>query len=94
MNEEELQEIEERLKKSTPGPWRNYECGWIQSDSLTVISAFHDNNFASDVSINPSDRDLITNAPTDIAHLIAEVRRLKELLEIDNFLEDTLDELI
>ena len=81
MTEEELKAIEARLQAATPGPWSDFcESGdwWIEtmaddgSPGGLVVCDAND--------MDAADMALIAAAPTDIAALIAEVRRLRTLI--------------
>lgn len=85
MTEEELKAIEARLQAATPGPWSDFcESGdwWIEtmaddgSPGGLVVCDAND--------MDAADMALIAAAPTDIAALIAEVRRLRALMANTN----------
>ena len=79
MTQERLAEIRERVEKRTPGTWQ-----WSDCDELIAQDG---DDFASVIygSISwPEDRDLIANAPQDLADLLAEVKRLRALLTVDD----------
>jgi hypothetical protein len=70
MTTPDLKAIEERLAAATPGPWD----AWLNQ----VRVAAHRSSVASCAAKNgPEDATFIASAPTDIAALIAEVRRLR-----------------
>lgn len=78
----DLEAIEARLRAATPGPWAAV---WL-SEALKVAHRHAMPWFADDApeSYRPSkeaDAALISHAPTDIASLLAEVRRLRALLD-------------
>lgn len=82
MTEQELQAIEERWRKATPGNW-----GWIIRGNSVQSHAVvcHDDakslmpqNICSGISPKTGNAEAIAHAPTDIAALLAEVRRLNE----------------
>ena len=77
MNEQELQEIEERANKATPGPWMEVaESGewWIAgpdaSENFVMATNASENILQADI-------DFIAHARADVPALIAEVRSLR-----------------
>lgn len=79
MTPERLAEIRARVEKRTPGTWQ-----WSDCDELIAQDG---DDFASVIygSISwPEDRDLIANAPQDLADLLAEVERLRARLTVDD----------
>ena len=96
MEEEELKLIEERLNAATKGPWEaSPKCGVCvgaaslrNGDYLTI--AYLHSDYVDTEGDKDSDYDgesegarnteFIGHAPTDMAALIAEVKRLKEKL--------------
>lgn len=119
MTAERLAEIERRLHRATPGPWRWVIQGWQQGlytdhsgryvvmdfvrrgmrDAAPRFQAYvryegplrergslgmkKAEEFLEDGYLKPihPDAELIASAPTDIADLLAEVRRLRQCLE-------------
>jgi len=89
-NEElDLHAIEQRLLRATPGPWRFYRKsdlplrvddgqGYDKKGSH-LISLDWPNNDA--IIFKDADGEFIANAPTDIAALIEEVRRLRDIID-------------
>lgn len=78
MTDEELNAIEERAKKATPGPW-------LLDDTIGadhhVYTRGYTNDWAFDVH-GPNafeDGEFIAGARKDVPALLAEVRRLKSL---------------
>lgn len=68
----DLTDIERRLSRATPGPWRaealtSFET-LILSPKTTVVFA---------KMLLPSDEEFIVKAPSDVAALLAEVKRLR-----------------
>ena len=103
MTDEQLAEIEERLRAATPGPWQAMRQGnqYIETDYLPtakVVGAsvvtglkrpWNPHAYISfgmrattheEARFTDADADFIAHAPTDIAALIAEVKRLREAL--------------
>lgn len=76
MTPAELDVIEARLKAATPGPWVA-PCGALGTDVRTLGGA----SVADDVK-RADDADFIAHAPTDIAALLAEVRRLTPAVKV------------
>lgn len=89
MTESELAEIEARAAAATEGPWRAEE-GWVVPDgfdneafvegeeaSLPVIGMWvHDR----ELLLAPNDAEFIARAREDVPRLVAEVRKLREML--------------
>lgn len=78
MTEQELQAIEARLAAATPGPWRGY--GDKVFALLPSGVGFRDQVARVDevgAGCQDANADLIGHAPSDIAALLAEVRRLQ-----------------
>lgn len=81
MTPADIAAIEARLSAATPGPW-----GWVSRGSHDALCAadgavVHSDGSAAgeygpDIDVNGPDANLIAHAPTDIAALLAEVRRL------------------
>ncbi len=71
MNEEELKTIEERASKATDGPWHTQtpDARWLMMNAYA---------YCLDKS---EDAEFIAKAREDIPALIAEVRRLKEVID-------------
>lgn len=85
----DLDPIKERLAKRTPGKWGqyvndiNYDCGVISEHGhICRIDAATDSE--TDTKRGPSgrlaDSDLIAHAPADLEKLIAEVERLRKIV--------------
>jgi len=93
----DLEAIEARANAATDGPWhwedeRHFDLLKPKGSNGTrwgteVIEVTHDGGCACrqscemEVLIAPSDAEFIANARTDVPDLIAEVRRLRGLLE-------------
>lgn len=84
----DLEAIEARLKAATPGPWMSEF--W---DGLLFVSAIHDagGSYVCELGLGSDsaakDAAFIAAAPTDVAALIAEVRRLRAALEVIEAIE-------
>lgn len=81
MTEEELQKIEARLKAAEPSPWK-------RSGLTVVVGRYMDEGYViadcghhESPDTAPDNATFIAHAPTDIAALIAEVRRLRAIVE-------------
>ncbi len=83
-----LSEIEERLADATPGPWtagKNYAAVIAPAIPLVCKGECDCNPTCNEMyggkligeSIEWADAELIMHAPTDLAELIAEVKRLQ-----------------
>lgn len=84
MDEHDLREIEARADAAALGPWTS----WIEGRDHTAGSSFIETRTAegrgSDIELSgasTADQDFIAAARSDVPALIAEVRRLKELVE-------------
>jgi hypothetical protein len=89
----DLADIEARLKAATPGPW-GYKAGFLkhyvfsldaQEDFGISLQELHWND-GHEVPA-AANAQFIANAPTDIAALIAEVRRLRR--EVNKMVRDS-----
>ena len=88
VNSEQLQEIEQRWAKATPGPWATDSCQtivktWHQKPGICEwkIAGIAFNQRNGGYFSNKNDAAAIANAPTDIALLIAEVQRLNHVVD-------------
>lgn len=80
MDEQRLAEIEARANAATPGPWRTEAAGidsYIVSDTDLIFGGEHHEGY-----IDPEDPNAVftAHAREDIPALVAEVRRLREVL--------------
>jgi hypothetical protein len=76
MTEQELRKIEQRAERATPGPWKTYRSDYF---ALSYVDGQH--HVGSIASLNHvNDAKFIAHAREDIPRLIAEVRRLREIL--------------
>ena len=50
---------------------------WAKRDKATVLEAFWCNDGTADLDASDADRQLVVNAPTDIAWLIARIEELE-----------------
>ena len=82
----DLEPIKARYEAATPGPlwrWDTYPSADDGRPCPSLIGAHGYGILSCDGEMNGpkmADADLIANAPTDIAALIAEVERLREIL--------------
>jgi hypothetical protein len=79
-----LAPIESRLNKATPGPWKDAGTRSLSVNKMHVHAVFtnHEHgDWDSIFSLTAKDAELIANAPTDIARLLAAVRRMDKALE-------------
>lgn len=78
-----LEEIEKRLAAATPGPWAEHTSGHYGLEGLSkeVKSVPNRVSICDMVYGTSYDRDLIANAPTDIAALLAVVKFQDETLK-------------
>lgn len=79
MNKKRIQAIGERLAAATPRPWVHDGGDVVDSSVGRVARMYH---WPKSYGLqSEADAEFISNAPTDIADLIAEVERLMALLE-------------
>lgn len=91
----DLEPIKERLRNTTPGPWKKDRSWWITGprhmwrDNPAQNNTFSDqlicqiNGPSSDRNNAVGDQEFILSAQTDIAALIAEVERLRMALDAE-----------
>ena len=84
MTDEELAAIQGRLNAITDPPWKNCNStyyGMVKAGKKEVAVASYFNSIDEDSRVTREDQaanaELIANAPTDIARLLAEVERLR-----------------
>lgn len=83
--EERLGEIEERLRRATPGPWACKDrlggggCFVFSEETFHVVALGEDDDLAITVPLGRADAELIARAREDLSLLVAEVRRLRAL---------------
>ncbi|NWE51973.1 hypothetical protein [Brevundimonas sp. P7753] len=84
MDEDDLRQIEARVDAASPGPWTS----WIEGRDHTAGSSFIETRSAEgrgdDIELlgaSSADQDFIAAARSDIPALIAEVRRLRNLMD-------------
>lgn len=84
MSEDELLEIELRCRSTTPGPWTSFVEGRDHNSGSNFIMTGTEEVRGPDFEsygLSAADQDFVAHAKQDIPRLIAEVRRLKGLLE-------------
>ncbi len=88
ISDEELELIEMRANRARPGPWKSYIEGRDHtSGSDFIMIAVNDGKQYDDLEMTGythADQDFIASARQDVPTLIAEVRRLKALLDDSN----------
>ncbi|HEX2189176.1 MAG TPA: hypothetical protein VHG51_09785 [Longimicrobiaceae bacterium] len=83
--EERLAEIEERLRRATPGPWACKDrlggggCFVFSEETFHVVALQEDDEPTIGVPLGRPDAELIARAREDLPLLLAEVRRLRAL---------------
>jgi hypothetical protein len=94
MTDERLKEIQERLNKATPGPWRisprggsDEERPFVDNKQYDVARMCHEAGVLGEPSFAWADADFIAYAREDIPFLLAEVERLTRV--IAEAVEDT-----
>ncbi len=88
MTEDELNEIETRVNKTTKGPWKSYIEGrdYLSGSNFIMTGVSDGENIWSDSRGNDielkgatdDDQDFIANARQDIPGLVQEIRRLNQ----------------
>ncbi|EMN5132508.1 hypothetical protein RVV79_005679 [Burkholderia contaminans] len=84
MNEEMLNEIEARCKAATPGPWVSYVEGRDHESGSNFIMTGPEGARGEDIELSGAtveDQDFIAHARQDIPALLAEIRRLMDMLK-------------
>ncbi len=94
MTKEQLDKIEARLMATTPGPWIPYYrykpgrpwegCDIDAADNGNEIAKVHTGDDADAYAKDAANSRFIAHAPSDIAALIAEVRRLNAASEVQS----------
>lgn len=79
MGRPDLDAIEARLKAATPGPWHNAGYSLKGRDGSEVMAGADVLLTMTCYHRESADADLIANAPTDLAALLAYVRELEEV---------------
>lgn len=85
LTDERLAEIEERLRRATPGPWAYKDrlggggCFVFSEETFHVVAVEEDDDPAVSVPLGRPDAAFIAAAREDVHLLVAEVRRLRGL---------------
>lgn len=94
ITEDQLTEMEGRVEAASPGPWQAFVEGrdHFSGDSIIRMGSFDDplpdmyvsthDDFGHPNRVPDGDWDFIAHARQDVPRLVAEVRRLKELLAV------------
>lgn len=78
MTDKELDEISDRCERASLGPWKAWLEGRDHASGSNIVQTGREDIEMSGAL--PEDYDFIAHARQDIPHLVAEVRRLRELL--------------
>jgi hypothetical protein len=78
MTDDELKAIEARAHAATPGPWEGFD-GYVLVPSVGAVEFVTDNPSFGDSS---NDTEFIASARTDVPALVAEVRRLQDVVQV------------
>jgi hypothetical protein len=78
LSTESLVEIEQRCARATPGPWKSYTEGRDHSSGDSFIMTGGVDIYLAGASVE--DQDFIASSRQDVPRLIAEIRRLQELI--------------
>ncbi|MEQ1703045.1 MAG: hypothetical protein ABMA25_23300 [Ilumatobacteraceae bacterium] len=81
--DEELDAIERRCSAALPGPWQSIIEGRDMTSGSSFIMTGSDDLYLSTggPAVSYADHDFIAAARQDVPRLLAEVRRLRQLLE-------------
>jgi hypothetical protein len=84
MTDKELQDIKDRCRVVTPGPWRSYIEGRDHTSGSDFIMTGEAGARGNDIELTgatKADQDFIAHARQDVPRLLAEVERLRRRLE-------------
>ena len=84
LTDAELDAILERCRAASPGPWTSVVEGRDQLSGSSFIQVGSGATRRDDIELSGAtvaDQDFIASARTDVERLVAEVRRLRGLLE-------------
>jgi hypothetical protein len=84
LSENEIARIEARCNATSPGPWVSYVEGRDHTSGSSFIQTGASQQRGQDIELigaTAEDQDFIAGARQDIPRLIAEIRRLRRLLE-------------
>ena len=84
LTESQLAEIEARVQVATPGPWKSMWEGRDHESGDHFIMRGTDDGRHDDLYLSPSrieDQDFVAHSRQDVPALLAEVRRLRDLLK-------------
>lgn len=84
MSDAKLEQIKARLKAATPGPWGFHTSYPAMEPTLEIISKPKQTSICDMVYGTEYDRDLIANAPTDLAYLLKCLSSAQELVAAAN----------
>ncbi len=79
MTDDELNGIRDRCDRASPGPWRAWVEGRDHTSGSSMVQTGSDDIEMSGAT--EADYDFIAHARQDIPKLLAEVRRLRALLQ-------------
>ena len=84
ITDKEIEEIENRCKNATEGPWVSYVEGRDHTSGSNFIMRGNGANRKEDLELigaTVADQDFIANARQDIPRLLGEIARLRSLLD-------------
>lgn len=89
MNPEGIAAVRSRLEAATPGPWHGVgdkvratsADALIEDNILVAYYTGHDHRLGLETSGMAADVELIANAPSDLAELVADAERLNQVRE-------------
>jgi hypothetical protein len=83
LSEQQLVEIESRVRAATPGPWRSYVEGRDHTSGSSFIMTGDGDTRGNDIELSGAtnaDQDFIAACRQDVPLLVAEIRALREQL--------------
>ena len=84
LTDKKIAEIRERCEAASPGPWISYIEGRDHTSGSDFIMIGEGGNRSEDIELTgatKADQDFIAHARQDVPTLIAEIERLKNILE-------------
>ncbi len=84
LTDKEIAEIRERCDAASPGPWASYIEGRDHTSGSDFIMTGKGESRGEDIELTgatKTDQDFIAHARQDVPTLIAEIERLKSVLE-------------
>jgi hypothetical protein len=80
VTDEEIAEVRRRCERTTPGPWKSYVERREHMSGSDFIMTGGEDFYLTGASV--ADQDFIAHARQDIPRLLAEIQRLRRLLNM------------